>query len=129
MALAGLLVLASLSSTVLSTIPLLEFKGDSHYDFGFMMGSKMTSLIQSRYSESTDLAALKQWYATAAGKATFESYKQLHEQQFPEYMDEIAGIAAGSGIDPDIVLLMNLDEELSYFVPSLRDPARRAKVS
>lgn len=51
---------------------------------------------------------------------------------YPEYFDELRGIADGSGQSLLDVLLLNLDEELSYFatnnsMPHAAPPVRRRK--
>lgn len=58
----------------------------------------------------------------------FYSFVKVQEAVFPDYMDELRGIADGSRQPLVAVLLMNLDEELSYFLPNASLPARRVRV-
>jgi hypothetical protein len=37
----------------------LSYQGNSHFDFGFAMGSNMKDLIAARFTQSSDLKALK----------------------------------------------------------------------
>ena len=57
-----------------------------------------------------------------------DKYYALHMAVYPDYMEELRGIADGSGQDFDSVFLLNLDEELSYFITPNESPRQRALV-
>lgn len=115
------------AGAIVSPAPLMTYSGSSHYDFGVSMGRQMSELIANRYRQSTDLSALRGWASTPAGAAWVAQYKTLHESLFPDYMQEIQGIADGSGQAVSDVFLMNLDEELSYFLNGTVPPGARSK--
>ncbi len=112
----------------------------------------MASLVAARFAASPDLANLLQWYSMngssqvrllyfvvfamtfadslippTAASQIFDSFVRVQQQAFPEYFEEILGIADGSKQPLLHVLLLNLDEELSYFLPN--STAARATVT
>lgn len=55
-----------------------------------------------------------QFYNTTEGKKVFKSFVDLHDAAFPEYMDELRGIADGANQPFSTVFIMNLLEEMRY---------------
>lgn len=86
----------------------------SHYDFGLAMGQQTASNIKRRYRLSTSLDFVLQFYNTTEGKKIFKSFVDLHDAAFPEYMDELRGIADGANQPFSTVFIMNLLEEMRY---------------
>ena len=46
----------------------VKYVGDSHYELGFTTGATAKANIASRFSQSSDLAALLQWYQQDGSK-------------------------------------------------------------
>lgn len=49
----------------------------------------------------------------------YDGFVEVQEKAFPSYMEELRGIADGSGQPLLHILLINLDEELTYFLPNI----------
>lgn len=83
------------------------------------MGRKYADLIQKRYSANTQLQQhLIPFSTTSRGRDVLGAFYNTHAVIFPNYMDELRGLAEGANIPFDHVLLMNLRQEISYFVNS-----------
>lgn len=65
----ALLFASPIFSTALSdVIPVVTYRGDSHYDFGYTQGRETAALIAARFAISADLVALLNWYALPGAK-------------------------------------------------------------
>mmetsp|Transcript_24362 Transcript_24362/g.51906 ORF Transcript_24362/g.51906 Transcript_24362/m.51906 type:complete len:426 (+) Transcript_24362:133-1410(+) len=99
------------------SMPLLKFRWpnntlEGHWHLGHAIGSTFEQGINSRLSQSDSLQnktlpSLK----TAGGKELYEAFLSLHETTFPEYVQELKGIADGAKLPFDWVFLAQLDQE------------------
>jgi hypothetical protein len=48
----------------------------------------------------------------------FDAFVKVQQDTYPDYFEELKGISDGSGQPLTSVILINLDEELSYFLPN-----------
>ncbi|DAZ98337.1 TPA: hypothetical protein N0F65_007144 [Lagenidium giganteum] len=107
------------------------YVGDSHYEFGFQLGSRFKDKIHDRIRVHTQLQQrILPYYATEAGKALYASFLESHERTFPDYVDEIRGIAEGSDTEFETLFLLNLVEEFGDAIPTafVTTPATEQKV-
>eukprot|EP01050_Picozoa_sp_SAG11_P014312 SAG11_NODE_1747_length_4330_cov_2.029307_4_plen_239_part_00 len=81
---------------------------NSHYQAGFAIGRAMHTTIARAVNDSQLIAKLAQWTETAEGSAVLADFQKLHEHTYPRLMDEVRGLAAGSGVDFRRTLLNNM---------------------
>ena len=103
LALAALLALASLAGNASATdpLPLLRYHsgGRSNREFGVAVGSRFKVTIEERLDASaTLLAELRRYFLEndAPGKSVYAQFLDLHNDTFPQYVQEIEGLAEGS---------------------------------
>ena len=87
----------------------------SYYDCGKQIGEQAKELIQQNVQakESQDtLAKIAKWASTSDGKVRLAEYVAAHTKAFPDYLEEIRGLADGSGVAYDTLLRLNLESEL-----------------
>ncbi|CAK4659369.1 unnamed protein product [Aphanomyces euteiches] len=118
------LVLSSAIATarvVLDTsleLPWFLYEGSSHFEFGLELGKAFKDDIVDRLQLSSDLKSIiLPFYATDTGKAIYDKYLNVHNSTFPDYVEELQGIAAGSGVPFETLFLMNIVEEYSNSLP------------
>jgi hypothetical protein len=87
----------------------------SYYDCGKQIGRQAQALIQANVeakpSQAT-LAKIAKWASTGDGKIRLAEYVAAQRKAFPDYLDEIRGLADGSGVSYDTLLRLNLESEL-----------------
>jgi len=90
--------------------PIFNITASSLYDAGRQHGQHAASRIRDwlQSEELVDLVA----YAQGRGQGAFEELKRTNAALYPQYVDELRGIAAGSGVDLDRVWVLNLITEL-----------------
>ena len=93
-----------------------EKPGDSNYDFGFSFGQSFSKEIALRISEDMDIQRLIAEFGEAARNPLYYYFISTHDQHFPEYMDEIRGISAGSGVPFDQIFISQLRQEFTYYL-------------
>ncbi|MFW9991664.1 MAG: C45 family autoproteolytic acyltransferase/hydrolase [Candidatus Odinarchaeota archaeon] len=84
--------------------PLLEVSG-THYEIGTQIGRKFKEKIHKGFTESRGVKQLLEWDRLKPER--LDKVEQLGKKYFPRYMDEITGIADGSGMDYRKVLAVN----------------------
>ena len=82
------------------------------------MGLQFKDIIRDRYNASDALPPLLSWASTAAGKEVVASFLASHSQTYPLYVEELRGIAEGSGLPFETIFINNLVEELQNFAPA-----------
>ena len=92
----------------------------SHYELGYCIGKNTKDLITKRWEASSHFQQLYEWITdnTTNGTSIFNTFLTNNQAQFPDYFDEIAGISNASSFDFNKIVMMSLDEELSYFAPN-----------
>lgn len=82
------------------------------------VGIKMQGMIAAELESNSNLqTVLKPFYASTNGRTIVEEFQSANEKAFPSSFDEMRGIAAGAKVPFEQILLMNLQQELSYFTP------------
>ncbi|KAK4803132.1 hypothetical protein SAY86_001335 [Trapa natans] len=91
----------------------------SSYQMGFLIGRRFSDLIMSRLS--TDLILQNQllpWARTPESCPLIEALGRSNRHKFPEYWDELVGMADGSGAPFLEIMLINFRKEILPFLPS-----------
>ena len=70
----------------------------THLDCGHQIGVQMRQHILRFVNTSSVVKRLEAWSATPAGNATLLEYLGAHQRAFPDYVDELRGLASGSGV-------------------------------
>lgn len=87
----------------------------SYYDCGKQIGQQAKALIQTnvqaKQSQAT-LAKITKWASTSNGSVRLAQYVAAQKKAFPDYLDEIRGLADGSGVAYETLLRLNLESEL-----------------
>jgi hypothetical protein len=98
----------------------------SLYDAGLAHGRLAAPRI-TQYLATAELRALSAFaFGTAAGRAAFTQLAADNGAEFPEYAEEMRGIAAGANQTLDTVWMINLLQELENVNPSAL-PSRTAR--
>ncbi|TYZ65765.1 hypothetical protein PybrP1_012634 [[Pythium] brassicae (nom. inval.)] len=120
--LVALLLLAALAARVHAE-PQFAFEGESHRAFGRALGSRFAPQIRERVQRSAKLhALLLPFHATPDGQKLYAQYLDTHTTVFPDYVDELRGIAEGSAVPFETIFLLNLVEEFEDSIPATFKP-------
>ncbi|ETV89466.1 hypothetical protein H257_00737 [Aphanomyces astaci] len=99
-------------------LPWFSYEGDSHFEFGEALGKQFRVEINDRLRLSSQLqGVLLPFYATPLGKSTYDKYLSAHNHTFPDYVEELQGISAGSGVPFSTLFLINIVEEYGNSIP------------
>ena len=103
-----------------NSFPILEVKG-SYYDIGYAIGSQFNKEINDVFNKRW------QWFE-GMKETTFKDNKTLFDgllaaskKHFPKYIEEIKGLAEGSGISFDDMFLMNIKSETGALKSSMQN--------
>ncbi|KAG6958742.1 hypothetical protein JG688_00010374 [Phytophthora aleatoria] len=95
-----------------------EFYGDSHFEFGRQMGLRFRDKIQDRMRLTSKLQTLLLPFAkTSTGRKLLDRYLLTHRTTFPQYVEELEGVAEGSDVSFETIFIENIVEEFSNSIP------------
>jgi len=95
-------------------LPSIYAYGD-HQNVGQKIGQTFSTLIKKSLKENEMLWEIKRWIEFSdEGSATYGGLVDAANNTFPEYVDEIQGMAIGSGVDFQTLMILNLQHELEY---------------
>ena len=97
-----------------------EEEGDTNYDFGKAFGKEFERELKVRLSSDTSLKKLVEEFGTE-NNYVYEQFMASHKTAFPEYMDELQGVADGSGVPFKELFIDQLKEEFTYFKANQTD--------
>ena len=107
-----LLVLVFAVATHAYTYPTYTVHAESHLEAGCSIGKQAKPRIAAAIAASTELVRLRSYVATAAGQAAFATLQAAHKKTFPDYYDEIVGMALCAEQTAEDLLLLNWSTEL-----------------
>eukprot|EP00035_Acanthoeca_spectabilis_P025727 m.459629 g.459629 ORF g.459629 m.459629 type:complete len:384 (+) comp21794_c0_seq1:1-1152(+) len=81
-------------------------------ELGAMFSEDIAITLATSKKEGT-LSIIAPFVQTAAGRSNFSIMLKNHNETFPNYIAEIAGMAEGAGVNFDDLLALNLGESLS----------------
>jgi len=99
-------------------VPVFNWDGVSHYDFGYQMGRHFIREIEHRMQSPDLVHRYLPFYQTDRGKQVYQAFLNTHFDTFPDYIDELKGISDGSGVPFDLIFIQNIAEEFNYYVPA-----------
>ena len=105
-----------------------EEEGDTNYDFGLAFGKEFEREIKVRLSSDTSLKKLVAEFGTE-NNHVYAQFMASHKNAFPEYMDELQGVADGSGVPFTELFIDQLKEEFTYFKANPDGHSRRIETS
>jgi predicted choloylglycine hydrolase len=101
-----------------NALPVFTYNGSSHYDLGFQMGSQFKSAITARFNDTLIRDWLLPYVQSDAGQPVYNHFVELHKKVYPDYMEELEGLAKGCQLSFMEVFTANMEVELSYFAPN-----------
>lgn len=88
----------------------------SYYNIGFAVGVQFTDIIHDTFDNHKGLhQELLVYNRTAAGRQRYRNLIALHEKEYPQFMQELKGIADGAGRHFEELFLMNLRGEYAGY--------------
>eukprot|EP00929_Paragymnodinium_shiwhaense_P029206 TRINITY_DN16796_c0_g1_i1.p1 TRINITY_DN16796_c0_g1~~TRINITY_DN16796_c0_g1_i1.p1 ORF type:complete len:425 (-),score=90.17 TRINITY_DN16796_c0_g1_i1:346-1593(-) len=91
--------------------PFFDIQAPSLRNAGFQQGQLAKERIRG-WLASDEMAQLEAFTRTGAGKKAFEQMKSDNLAVFPEFVEELQGIAEGAGVDLEAIWRANLISEL-----------------
>lgn len=93
-------------------IPLHKVKGN-HYEFGFKLGQLTEEAIVRRLnSDHNYFSVLFDFIQTDSGRKLQENFIEATRSYFPWYWDEIRGLADGSNVSLEKIVVLNFLNEI-----------------
>ncbi|XP_049397966.1 uncharacterized protein LOC125862034 [Solanum stenotomum] len=112
----------NLESNKLEMYQFGPFEEDEGFQIGFLIGQRFSKLIQNRLS--TDLILQNQLLPFAQlqnSQTLIHTLSQTNKNKFPNYWNELKGIAQGSGVPFLNILLLNFRKEILPFIPKTEE--------
>lgn len=98
-----------------AALPEVRCCAPTHFELGRQVGEAMAVTIERAFSADSSLKALLEFCAGPEGRELLSAFEKTNRSSYPHIMEEVEGIAAGSGQSLDAVLLANMAQELSTF--------------
>ena len=93
------------------SFPIERFEG-SHYEVGFQTGKRFGGTVQWILNSHSELQQhLIPFFRSRTGKTVYTRFLNIHNQAFPDFMEELRGMANGSDCAFDELFIMNLRGE------------------
>ena len=107
------------------------FAYGSHFDIGWTIGATFAASTAYRVSQSGTVKTLKAWIQTPEGAAAYAAMLETANATFPHYVQEMEGIAYGSGVDFESIFILNCRNELEVLsgVYSTKNSLRHVRQS
>ncbi|KAK8790989.1 hypothetical protein WA158_005620 [Blastocystis sp. Blastoise] len=115
----ALFVCAALANDYINIPVEVTVVADGHYNAGYEYGKQTSKLMKDYFynGNPTIMKSLDPFYNTPKGKEISEKIFENQKNAYPEYMEEIEGMAVGSGIPSYLIKMFTLVEEFSYVMP------------
>ncbi|CAI5534785.1 unnamed protein product [Closterium sp. Naga37s-1] len=119
-------VCAASASAIPKPLERLEVSG-SPFERGCAIGARFGDKIRDRVAKAPFLHDdMIPFARTGDGAALLNAFSESNRALYPEYWEELQGMAAGSSVPFHQLLLLNLRKEFGAFLPSLNAPATSA---
>ena len=99
------------------TLPEVHARARSHHELGRIVGAAMAAQIKASFAADESLMAMLAHCECAAGAKLYAEFEEVNRRAYPHVLEEVAGIADGSGQPYKAVFLANIAQEFSTFVP------------
>lgn len=89
----------------------------SYYEIGFAVGSEFKDIINDTFDNHKGLhEEFLVYHRTDEGQQRYNNLKELHQKEYPHLMDELKGMAEGSGRNFEELFLMNMRGEYGSYI-------------
>lgn len=88
----------------------------SHYDIGFAIGQQTADKIHHSFNSYPFLDDLRAYHQTDAGQARYAQMLTVHQEHYPQYLQELQGMADGANRDFTEMFLVNMRGEYRGFI-------------
>ena len=95
--------------------PVLEVSG-SHYDIGHAIGTTFKERIIKAFDLQAGLMSTIKAFVETDRERYYAQYLEVAQAQFPQFIEELNGMADGSGIPFEKFMLMNMFSELIHMM-------------
>ena len=103
------------------SLPIVYAKG-TYYEVGYCIGHTFAKRINDWFEDSIGpIIFFRRFYDDADGKMVVEQYLETTEKAFPEYVQEMRGMADGSGAKFHDIFLANLLTEICFCHKDITD--------
>ena len=92
-------------------LPTLVCSCTSHFELGSIVGSTFASSIRRKLSHPSFLPVLT-YAASPSGSSLVSSFLSIASNHFPQYVDELRGVASGSALPFDAIFTLAVQREL-----------------
>jgi len=103
-------------------VPFFRVTASSSYDAGLQHGRLAKELIHG-WLASAEMKSVVAFVAGNGSKA-FQQLKTDNSVEFPEYAEEMRGIADGAGVEVDAIWCANMLNELESLMSEMRESAK-----
>ena len=101
----------------MESIPEIHVRG-GHYDIGFKTGALFKSYIKDSVS-SAERDYIRRFYSERRGRDVVEKFLETTRRVYPEYVDEMRGIANGSDTDFMEIFFSHIETEIATLTDNL----------
>ncbi|KAL2636390.1 hypothetical protein R1flu_007869 [Riccia fluitans] len=102
-------------------IPEIRIEGCKSYEMGFAIGMHFEAMIRSRLASDPHLSSTLLPFAnTEQGQHLVKLLSKNNRECYPDYWDELRGLADGSGVPFLSILLLNFRKEIAAFLPDVK---------
>uniref|UniRef100_A0A2C9KS79 Peptidase C45 hydrolase domain-containing protein n=1 Tax=Biomphalaria glabrata TaxID=6526 RepID=A0A2C9KS79_BIOGL len=109
-----------IAETNMSKSLLLLYTTGTYYEVGYSIGSTFSERINRYWNESESLIKCDlPFYETLRGQEYFNTALKVCEMNFPQYIQEIRGLADGAKMPFDHVFKLNLAKEVRHLSNNL----------
>ena len=102
-----------------TTIPFYKISASSLYDAGYQLGQKASTQIK-QWVQLTEFKTTESFVQHGAGALAFHNLKRDNTAAFPEYLEEMKGLAKGANVTLDQIWIANLTPELEALQPTVQ---------
>lgn len=101
------------------------FAHGSHFEVGWTIGATFAEATAYRVRSSGSVQRLKKWIQTREGAAAYSAMLEAANATYPQYVQEMEGIAYGSGVDFESIFIVNCRNELEVLAGEYSTQALR----
>ncbi len=95
--------------------PVLEVSG-SHYDIGHAIGTTFKDRIRKAFDAQAQLMDMTETFISTDRQRYYTQYVEAVQALYPQFMEELQGMADGSGYPFEKFMVMNMFSELVYLM-------------
>jgi hypothetical protein len=99
---------------MIGSLPSAIISGATNYEIGFSIGQTFGERIRNFVAQYQTLhSILIPFYNSSDGKKIFTNLLQINQKKFPQYFDEIHGVAQGAKVPEYQLQLLNFEPEIT----------------